>query len=973
MVLRTLTRCLLLQLLAFMVSESSKGDVHAPAPEGIAFFEKKIRPLLVERCYECHSAQSKKVKGGLLLDTRGGLLKGGDNGPAIVPGQPEKSLLITAVSYKDPDLEMPPKNKLTETEVSALREWIQMGAPDPRVSGTPLADARQTGLSVEEGRKFWAYLAPKKTPPPEVKEKAWVRTDVDRFILAALEAKGLPPAADADRTTLIRRIYFDLIGLPPAPEQIDAFVNDARPDALERLVEQLLASGHFGEHWGRHWLDVVRFAESVTLRGMIFKEAWRYRDYVIDAFNRDLPYDQFIREQVAGDLLSGSTLEGRQRQRIATTFLALGPTNFEEQDKKLLRMDVVDEQLDTIGKAFLGQTIGCARCHDHKFDPIPTRDYYAMAGILRNTRTMTHANVSSWIEVPLPVASDQEKIFQEHELAVTNLQAELKLLKENAKALAGKSAEPRDRAGKASVVAARDLAGTVVDSAQAKAVGEWKHSQYSKHYVGEGYWHDDNKGKGEKTLTFVPELPRPGRYEVRLAYIHSPSRAADVPVTVFHADGETLVHVNQQEAPVIEGRFVSLGQFRFEQNGFGHVLVANEGTRGHVTADAVQFVSAETIELANPAGDKTGSGPARKRLETAAAVPTTNRLAAQIKTLEEKLKKLQESGPKRAMAMSVQEENEIADTEIHIRGSVERLGETVPRGFLTVATAGHMPVLSREESGRKELAEWLASPSNPLAARVMVNRIWCWLTGEGIVRTTENFGATGEKPSHPELLDFLAIQFMEQGWSVKKLVREIVLSRTYQLSSAARTSAATTDPENRLLWRMNRRRLNAECIRDAILSVSGQLDLAAGGVTYPKDLAADYNFQFTAPRRSVYVPVFRNAMPEIFDVFDFASPNMVTGRRNVSTVPTQALFLMNHPFAAEQAGHAARRLLGIGGLTDGARVDLAYRLALGRLPTEAERKLALAHVGSSDAIQQPQVWTELFHALFACVDFRYLN
>jgi hypothetical protein len=856
----------------------------------------------------------------------------------------------------------------------------------------------------------WAYQPVKQFAPPVVKEAGWPRGGIDRFILAKLEEHGLPPATDADPATLCRRIYFDLTGLPPSPDDLAAFVQSAignPKSAITALVDRLLASPRFGEHWGRHWLDVARFGESVTLRGLIFKEAWRYRDYVIDSFNRDAPFDHFIKEQISGDLLPHRHVEERRRQMIAATFLTLGNWNLEEQDKKQLDMDVVDEQLDTLGKAFLGQTLGCARCHDHKFDPIPATDYYAMAGILKNSRTLKHANVSEWLEAPLPVEPGLEKLFSEHEAAVAALQAEIKSAKDAARALAGTSGKPKGEAKQASVVAAKDLPGLVVDSAQARQVGAWKHSQYSKHYIGDGYWHDDNAGKGEKTLSLAPEITRPGRYEVRLAYVHAPNRAANIPVTVFHADGETTVHINQQEPPVIEGRFVSLGQFRFEANGFGYVLVSNEGTQGYVTADAAQFLPSDeaAVEVtrltSNPA--KAGKSESGK-VETNSGTTANSHLPTfppahlpDIKALETRLRMLQEAGPKRPMIMAVKEAEKAEDTAVHVRGSVHNLGAIVPRGFLTVASRGPAPPMPATESGRRELAGWIASADNPLTARVTVNRIWLWLFGEGLVRTPDNFGTTGETPSHPELLDWLAMRFVEQGWSVKQLVREIVLSRTYQLSSGAADArrltstrnskrdtpnqsqslltSAATDPENRLLSRAHRRRLAAEQIRDAMLAVSGQLKLDIGGQTYPASRASDYGFVFNEPRRSVYAPVFRNALPELFEAFDFAPPSMVTGRRHTSTVPTQALFLLNHPFVREQARAAARRLLADEPSRDEAmRLDRAYRLTLGRPPSGEERNLALRHLATDGGPSAAEdAWTELFHALFASADFRHLD
>jgi len=909
--------------------------VSAADPTGAEFFEKKIRPVLIEHCYKCHSteaAEAKKLKGGLFLDSRDRLAKGGESGPVIVPGDAHKSLLIQALRYTG-DTKMPPKGKLPDAVIADFEAWVKMGAPDPR---TATGSRKATGMSIEDGKKFWAYMPVRAPAIPSVRAGDWPATDIDRFILAKLEEKGLTPTADAERATLARRVYFDLIGLPPSPEAVDAFVADKDPRAFEKLVDRLLASPEFGERWGRHWLDVARFGESLTLRGFVLKEAWRYRDYVIDTFNRDLPFDQFIREQIAGDLLPAAKNDDRRRQLVATTFLALGNTNLEEQDKAQLRMDVVDEQLDVIAKGFLAQTVTCARCHDHKFDPIPTADYYAMAGILRNAKAMEHANVSKWIEVPLPGSPAEEAEFKKHDQVVAVLQARIKA----EKAKAGPTVLAR-------VLPVADVPGIVVDDAHAKKVGEWQHSTFSGTYIGDGYVHDQNAGKGEKTLTFQPELPGAGRYEVRLAYSHGSSRSDAVPVTVFSADGEKTVHVDMRKEPPIDGRYVSLGEYRVEKNGQGYVIISNEGTKGHVTADAITFISLDVPAKREPA-PKTGDGSA-------------------VKTLESELKRLQETGPKRQMVMTVVEEAKIEDTKVHVRGSVHNLGPAAPRGFLQVA-GGAAAKLPTNQSGRRELADWIASKDNPLTARVIVNRAWHWLFGAGVVRTPDNFGTTGELPSHPELLDHLAASFLADGWSVKRLVRSIVLSRTYR-QSATNAPAERADPENRLFARASRRRLDAECIRDAMLSVSGKLTPGGSGPTYPATLAADYGYKANDTRRSVYLPVFRNALPEALEAFDFADPSMVTGRRNVSTVAPQALYLLNNPFPAEQARHTATRLLAEDLKSDDARITRAYRLTLGREPTAGERQVAEQFVtrGGTDA------WAAVFHALFASADFRYVD
>ncbi|MDB5311003.1 MAG: hypothetical protein JWO38_5205 [Gemmataceae bacterium] len=923
----------------------------APDPEQVEFFEKKVRPVLTEHCYSCHSADAaskKKLKGGLLLDSRDGLLRGGDNGPSLVPGKPAESALIQTLKY-DGDLKMPPKGKLPDGVIADLETWVKMGAPDPRRAQAG-GGKKQIGLSIEEGRKFWAYRPVTDPAVPAVKTAGWAANDIDRFILAGLEAKGLKPAPDADRATLARRVYYDLHGLPPTPEEVDAFVRDPDPQAYEKLVDQLLGSPRFGERWGRHWLDLARYGESVTLRGFVFKEAWRYRDYVIDSFNRDVPFDRFITEQLAGDLLPAATSEDRTRQVVATAYLVLGNTNLEEQDKKQLRMDVVDEQLDVISKGLLAQTITCARCHDHKFDPIPTADYYALAGILRNAKAMEHANVSQWVEVPLPTAPEVEAAAAKHDAAVAALQSRIAAAKAR-EAKAGVST---------GVLAVKDVPGIVVDDAKAMKVGVWKDSTVAGTYIGAGYTHDLDTGKGEKTVTFQPDLPASGKYEVWLAYSPGTNRADKVPVTVFSAEGEKTTTVNMTVAPPVRGRFISLGQFRFEKDGQSFVLVSNEGTKGHVTPDAVTFISVEKVPaaVAPPPGPKPAEG----------AKPTTESAAG----LEAELKKLQTNAPKRPMAMSVIEEKQIEDCRVHVRGVVQNLGEVAPRGFLRVATADQLPTMPKAQSGRRELAAWITSKENPLTARVYANRAWHWLFGSGIVRTVDNFGTTGERPSHPELLDHLAARFIKDSWSVKKLVRSIVLSRAYRQSVSGDPKTAAADPENQLFGRANRRRLEAECIRDTILVVSGKLTDSHGGPTFQATLAADYGFKHTATSRSVYLPVFRNALPDLFGAFDFADPSMVTGRRNASTVAPQALFLMNNLFVVDQAKHAADRLLAETLSDDEARLVRAYRLALGRTPTDGERRIAERFLTGHRSDPKDK-WATLFQALFASADFRYVE
>ena len=936
------------------------GLARAAESADIEFFEKKIRPLLIERCYECHSAD-KKIKAGLRLDTADGWIHGGDSGPAVVPGKLEQSPLIKAVRYSGLEFEpMPPKSALPREEVALLEEWVNRGAPGPSVAAAN-ARPKQVGLSLEEGRKFWSFVTPVNPAVPNIPTDAWSRSAIDRFIAARWAAKGLRPAPDASRAALFRRVSFDLTGLPPAPEAMDAFGRDESPDAFARVVDALLASPQFGERWGRRWLDVARFAESSGGgRTLLFKDAWRYRDYVIEAFNRDMPFDQFVREQLAGDLLPAATAEDRRRQIVATAFLALGPTNYEEQNKDALRMDIVDEQLDTLGKGFLGMTIGCARCHDHKFDPIPTRDYYGLAGILRSTHTLANYtdNVAKWVDATLPMNGADEKEIAAHDARIAAIEQQIARLRESTKA-------PTDKS-----IAVNSLPGLVLDDPQARVVGTWKSSQVYAGYVGTGYLSDNNEEKGRKTLTFTPPIPHTGRYEVRLAYNTDRNRATNVPVTILHADGENVVTVNQREAPPIGGRFTSLGQFRFEKDGQGYVLISTEGTEGYVIVDALQFIAL----------DGRGETP----MAIAATGADAQKNLAELRRLEAELRRLNAAGAaRRQQAMSVREATgEIGDTEIRIRGNARNPGAKVPRSFLQVATHGAPPQFPAGESGRRELAAWIASEENPLTARVIVNRAWTWLLGAGLVRSVDNFGTTGERPSHPELLDHLAKQFVADGWSIKKLVRSIVLSRTYQLATTTTPETRERDPDNRLFSHANRRRLDAEEIRDAMLWTSGQLDLTIGGPVVgaagTPATTSEYGYVFTDLRRSVYTPAFRNRRLELFEVFDFADINAPTGQRAVTTVAPQALFLMNHPFVIEQARHAAQRTLREVAGDDAARIERAYRVALGRSPAARERALALEFVaattgGEVDDATRLEAWTQLHQSIFACVDFRYLE
>ncbi len=823
------------------------------------------------------------------------------------------------------------------------------------------AAASVCGQDAGGGHSHWAFEAREVQAVPHTRDAAWPRTVIDRFLLARMEAEGLRPAQPAHSSTLLRRVFFDLTGLPPRPEDIERFLADPTAEAFEKKVDQLLASPHFGERWGRHWLDVARFAESSGGgRSLMFKDAWRYRDYVIDSFNEDKAFDVFASEQLAGDLLPDSESSDRAARLIATGFLLLGPNNYEQQDKELLRMDVIDEQIDTIGRAFLGMTLGCARCHDHKFDPVPTTDYYALAGILGSTKSLTPGNVSRWVSRDLPLKKKDEVHWKALAAKLAERQRDLK----TARAKLRKSGGKTDQTS----INPEFLRGILIDDDEAMALGMWKSSIFAPGYVGARYIHDENKAKGDCSIQYTATLPVAGHYEIRLSYTHGGNRASNVPVTVHHLDGTAAIAVDQTKKPPIDGSFVSLGEFRFKRGRQLLVEISNDGTDGHVIADSIQLIAGRASATSSLRQD----GQQKPKVDATAKEGQK----ARVKVLEKELAELKKQASERPTAMCVVDASEVGDEHVRVRGVVRSLGDVVNRGFLSAVQAegSGSPKISDDESGRRALAEWIVSETNPLTVRVWVNRVWHWLFGRGIVATPDNFGVTGAVPSHPELLDWLASRFVEKGWSTKALVREMVLSRAYAMSVTPSPGSWAKDPEDRLFSHAHRRRLEAECLRDAMLLVSGQLDLTRGGATIKKLAQYDTAYDHSGHRRSVYVPAFRNAVLEFFDIFDAATPNIVIGARSTSTIPTQALFLMNSPYVRENADHAAVRLLKEpSGLGD--RMERVYHEVLGRSPLAEERRLFLAHLRSfgPGAENETAAWASLYHALFACLDFRYLH
>lgn len=941
--------------------------VLAAAPQLLSanddFFENEVRPILVNRCYECHSEESGKRKGGLWLDRREGWQIGGDGGPTIVPGNVAESLLVHTIRYEDEDLQMPPKSKLPAEEIAVLEKWIAQGAPDPR-DATLVAAVRRAPIDYEAARKNWAFKPLEPTDPPAVEDKNWARKPVDQFILAKLEAEGLKPAEDAKPEALIRRVFYDLTGLPPTPEETARFVENPTPEAFAAIVDDLLARPAFGEKWGRHWLDVARYADSNGGdRNFTFFHAWRYRNYVIDAFNEDRSFYQFVREQIAGDLLPAADDQQRRQQLLGSTFLALGPKMLTERDKEKLRLDTADEQVDTVGRAFLGLTLGCARCHDHKFDPVSQEDYYAIAGIFRSTQVVMGTrngcvNVASWVQQPLPLPEPEKS-----ELAakVERLELAMRLVVEKSF---------MKKAGGKSTTDNLPLAGVLYDNVDAELVGKWRESTYSSIRFGENYLVHDPKSNpaynGEKKAVFRASLPENGVYEVRIGYGAESNRASKIPVTIEHWDGVEKIELDQREATPIGGLFRPIGQFRFEKGGRANVIIETTDADGYIILDAVQFIAVKDIEREAAAlAAVEGEGPDE--------LFTMNE-----GELKKELTKLLKDMQDEEIAMAPRDAEDAADINLRVRGEPHQLGKIVPRRFPIALHEGDTPKIGEGESGRLQLANWMISEEVPILDRVIANRVWSWLFGRGIVSSVDNFGALGSRPTHPELLEFLAAEMRANGGSVKRLVREIVLSRAYQLSANAPEQLLAADPENQHFGRRDRRRLTAEEIRDSVLFLSGQLDSTPGGATsggFGEDLDKPMNFG-KDKIRTVYLPVARNNIVAEMAMFDAANPDLVSGSRAETTVPTQALYLLNSDFLQAQANEVGKQAPAAAE-TPADEVEWLYRKILNRAPRAEETPRAISFVtGVSDGESAAQIeaaYGHLAHLLLASTEFLFLD
>ncbi|MCX7420806.1 MAG: PSD1 and planctomycete cytochrome C domain-containing protein [Planctomycetia bacterium] len=942
------TRRMMLLLTTVLLSSFGEPVVAAektpPDDADTEFFERKVRPLLVQHCYSCHARGQKK--GGLSLANRAGLLAGGESGAVVALGKPAESSLIAAVEQTG-DVQMPPNGKLSKDEIAVLRKWVELGAPWPESATKDGGGIRAAGVITDEDRQFWSFRPVRASEPPAVRDVAWPRRAIDHFVLAQLEASGLKPVAEADRRTLIRRATFDLIGLPPTVEEVEAFVADEHPQAYERLIDHLLQSPHYGERWARHWLDVARYGEDQahTFAARMYPSGFRYRDWVVSSFNNDLPYDRFIVEQIAGDLLPSTEETDRLKRLPALGYFALGPVYYADAGcAGKAQADEIDDRVDTLTRGFLGLTVSCARCHDHKFDPIPTQDYYALAGVFAS---------SQYREAPL-APDDVVKQYDER----------AKALKDFEKKLADSQ------------------------TAEARKFGESLAPQVAKYVVGS--WKLQNRRKKENKFAIAKVAEELGLNEFileRWIQFLTPDTVRQKPYLIAlkqaleGQDAATDLADDAAALAVVEKAGVTL------QEQFVAALRTRDEHEGEYARKVAEAPEAEKSKVAKPKLEQSQADLLKDLLTDNKApllIPkerfekllpdASNALLTEMQKEQERLKK--ELGEKYPVAHSLTE-NKPTNLKVHLRGNHKELGDEVPRRFLAILSPNEAAPF-REGSGRLELAKSIADPANPLTARVMVNRVWQNHFGRGLVGTPSNFGLLGERPTHPELLDYLAAQFMTSGWSIKQLHREIMLSATYRMQSGesgAQNTEATTasaDPDNRLLWRQNRRRLDIESWRDSVLAVCGNLDRTQGG---PSVNLNDGNNR----RRTLYAAVSRHDLNATLRLFDFPDPNLTSEKRVVTTVPMQQLFVLNSDFIVRQAKSLVGRLNAEKLTEEGSRIELAYRILFQRSPNESEKTLGLSFLSATlpEGITADKVkltaWEQYAQALLGTNEFVFVD
>jgi hypothetical protein len=893
----------------------------------VEFFEKKIRPVLAKHCAACHNPKMRMA--GLDVTTVEGLAHGGQSGPLWLKDKPEGGKLLEVLSY-DERLKMPPTGKLPAEDLEPIKLWVKAGAqlPAGAAAATPRpANKRQF---TEGERKFWAFQPVAKPSPPPVKDSSWAQTPIDHFVLASLEAKGLKPAPEASKLTLLRRVFFDLTGLPPTEKDIFDFLDDQRADAYPRLVERLLASPRYAEKWARHWLDVARYADSTgNDEDHRYPYAWRYRDYVIDSFHRDVPYDQFIREQIAGDLLPAP--EGVNRRGIiATGFLSLGAKAVAQQDKKKMLTDIYDEQIDVVSKGVLGLTLACARCHDHKFDPLLTKDYYSWMTIFARTKNFRNADshVSSLLYTPLVPKPEYEQ-YQKARSVLDKKQGEIDDVIEE-QTIEFTAAQAPNLAEYMLAASSSDLA------AEAKA-----------------------KGLREDVLKKWAEYLKPSE-EVR-PFLEKwtsakPAQRAAVAQgyqAAFMKRHTEWVNLQRRTRPERRNKMRTMPppMITREQDPFFYEVMF----QGPFTIDAKE----------------------RDQVFTPEASAKLKALRAEYKVIEKGLP----PEPDMACAVSEGTEGGVVSGKVYVRGDYNSFGEDAPPGFPEILAAQQPQNVAG--SGRLELANWLASPANPLTARVMANRVWYWHFGEGIVRTPDNFGRMGDRPTHPELLDYLAARFVEKGWSVKQLHREILLSNTYRMSSQTPAEAYAADPENKLFSRFPRRRLSVEEMRDGLLSVDGTIDFTMGGTLqsgFGTDGENSNNRLSVRPetvkRRMVYLPLRRANLASMLNLFDFGDATSPASKRNQTTIAPQALFMMNSEFITERARNLAKQVAAMPKDTE--RVNQLYLRVLGRPASASEIDGGLSYVNQFaqkfGAKRTPEdAWFSLSRILISSNEYLYLD
>ena len=1067
--MKTLLFCLIVTHSLSVLSQET--DIEELTVDGVEFFEKNIRPVLSSQCYQCHASDSKQIKGGLVLDSRAGMRRGGDSGPAVVPKDIDESLIIDALKHES--FKMPPKGKLSDKVISVFETWIEMGAPDPRDGG----ELTRSKIDFDKEREHWAYRPVSLSPRPVVKNSKWPKNTIDYYTLARMESRGLQPSSMANKLALIRRATFDLIGLPPKPADIDTYIQDESAEAFSKVIDRLLQSSHYGERWGRYWLDVARYSEDQahTFATKPNTNGYRYRDWVISAFNRDMPYDQFVKLQIAGDLLGPTTAQPYEHI-IALGYFGLGAQYYKNTDREQALADELDDRVDTLTRGFLGLTVSCARCHDHKFDPIPTQDYYSIAGIFSSSRLN---NTPLCEPVDVKKYDDGQKLIKAADNAVKKFLAEHKATAAQSKV--GEIAQYMRAVWRFQASNAGDQSASTAEVAKVTGVNEFLLKRWIKFL--------DQKNKGgipeldgwfaltsevapaEKPVAAIPELvsavcdkfqahvislsnvngkgvsvtnltipvpgqtPKPGSplFVTPPATKVRPLVGLDVDIQgakeihLYVGDGgngQSCDHADWISPRLVNaaGDELMLSELTIKRSDSfgGPVLNKNyQGKKirvgGKEYPNGIGVHATSTIVFDVPAGytrfmamgglDESGSGQAggcgdqasvqfAVYTETPSVLPSNvgNDLLSKVLgkdgpfaiadgdvekflSVDSKagllaLRKMHDVAKKNAAPMyaiaHAYTEGTPKDMRVFVRGDPANKREIAPRRFLQVFSE-EVPVSYVEGSGRKELAEDIASVDNPLTPRVMANRIWQHHFGRGIVNTPSNFGKLGDAPTHPELLDHLAYSFLQSGWSIKDLHRKIMLSATYQQSADSNDANTEIDADNVYFWRMNRQRLDIEAWRDALLDISGRLDPALEG---PSTNLADAN----NVRRTVYAKISRHDLDNLLRLFDFPDANISNAKRTQTTVPQQQLFVLNSPFMIAQAKAFAARVHQEYPDSEESRINHAFRLAYGRHPSKVEMALANSYLIIEETEKnQLTRWERFAQAILAANEFMYLD